>query len=164
MGRQSKFNIKEDLKELESLLKKQTSLSGEKRVKCLIFTKENRFSTRSQLAQYLGVHKRTIERWLNKYDANGVDFMVQNQSKPKESQYITDEIHNGLASRVTNNRNPFLGYWDAQQWVKSEYGVDINYHTLRYHLIKHFGTKLKSPRKSHVKKDDQAAEAFFKTT
>ncbi|QGY47652.1 hypothetical protein GM418_29485 [Maribellus comscasis] len=65
MGRQSKFKIKEDLKELESLLKKQTSLSGEKRVKCLIFTKENRFSTRSQLAQYLGVHKRTIERWLN---------------------------------------------------------------------------------------------------
>ncbi len=117
MLRQNKFKIKEDLKELESLLKKQTSLSGEKRVKCLIFTKENRFSTRSQLAQYLGGHKCTIERWLNKYDSNGVDFMVQNQSKPKESQYITDEIHNGLASRVTNSSNPFLGYWDAQQWV-----------------------------------------------
>ena len=164
MSRQSKFKIKEDLAELQGLLKKQTSLSGEKRIKCLIFMKEKRFSTRSQLSQYLGVHKRTIERWLKKYAANGVDFMVQNQSKPKDPQYITEEIHNGLASRVTNSCNPFLGYRDAQQWVKSEYGVDINYHTLRYHLIKHFGTKPKTPRKSHIKKEGQAIEAFFKTT
>ena len=30
-------------------------------------------------------------------------------------------------------------------------------------MIKHFMTKLKVPRKSHYKKDEQAIEAFFKT-
>jgi len=163
MARQRKFKIEEGLPELHNLLKKQTSLSGEKRVKCLIYIKEDKFPTRLQLAQYLGVHRRTIERWLAKYSEKGIHSMIKNQSKPKASQYITEEIHTGLASRVTSNSNPFLGYWDAQQWVKSEYGVDVNYHTLRYHLIKHFGTKPKSARKSHVKKDGQAIEAFLKT-
>jgi len=31
-------------------------------------------------------------------------------------------------------------------------------------MIKHFKTKLKSPRKSHYKKDQQAVNAFLKTT
>ena len=163
MTRESKFKIKEDLAELQHILKKQTSLTGEKRIKCLIYTKECRFSTRPELANYLGVHKRTIERWLKKYSENGIAFMVRNQAKSKGSRYITKDIHDGLANRVTNTDNPFLGYWDAQDWVKREYGVDINYHTLRHYLVKHFGTKAKVPRKSHIKKDEQAMKAFLKT-
>ena len=31
-------------------------------------------------------------------------------------------------------------------------------------MVTHFKTKLKSPRKSHYQKDEQAIEAFFKTT
>lgn len=164
MTRESKFKVKEDLAELHQLLKKQTSLTGEKRIKCLIYTKECRFPTRSELANYLGVHKRTIERWLKKYSENGTTFLVKNQPKIKGSRYITKDIHDGLENRVINNNNPFLGYWDAQDWFKREYGVDINYHTLRHYLIKHFETKPKVPRKSHVKKDEQAMEAFLKTT
>ena len=40
--------------------------------------------------------------------------------------------------------------------------MNINYHTLRYHLIKHSEAKLKTPRKSHVKKDDRVIDAFLK--
>lgn len=164
MARESKFKIKEDLSELKQLLKKQSTLTGEKRIKCLIYTKECRFPTRPELANYLGVHKRTIERWLKKYSENGTAFLIKNQPKAKGSQRITADIHIGLANRVMNNDNPFLGYWDAQDWVKKEYGVDINYHTLRHYLIKHFGTKPKAPRKSHIKKDELAMKAFLKTT
>ncbi|MGY0408373.1 MAG: hypothetical protein ACWIPJ_08480 [Polaribacter sp.] len=40
----------------------------------------------------------------------------------------------------------------------------MKYNTLRTYLIRHFKTKIKVPRKSHYKKDDQAIEAFFKTS
>ena len=40
----------------------------------------------------------------------------------------------------------------------------ISYTTLRNYMITNFKTKLKSPRKSHYKKDEQAIEAFKKTT
>jgi transposase len=45
-----------------------------------------------------------------------------------------------------------------------QYGVEVNYHRIREYLIKHFKTKVKRPRKSHIQKDPQAEEAFFKTT
>ncbi|MCL5126869.1 hypothetical protein [Algibacter sp. L4_22] len=85
--------------------------------------------------------------------------------KPKKkSKIITKEIHDGLSKRLNSNAHGFLGYWDAQQWVLSQYNVDVKYHLLRQYLIKHFKTKLKSPRKSHYKKDDQAVNTFLKTT
>ncbi len=42
--------------------------------------------------------------------------------------------------------------------------TEINYHTLRSFMITNFDTKLKQPRKSHYKKDEEAFEAFKKTS
>lgn len=57
-----------------------------------------------------------------------------------------------------------MGYWDAQQWILGEYGVEVNYQRVREYLIKHFGTKVKRPRKSHIDKDPNGEATFFKTT
>lgn len=54
------------------------------------------------------------------------------------------------------------GYNDAVIWVRNKHNIDINYHTLRSFMIVNFGTKLKQPRKSHYKKDEQAFETFKK--
>ena len=70
----------------------------------------------------------------------------------KKSKIITNEIHQGLSKRVNSSENPFLGYWDAKDWVLSEYGVKITYHWIREYLIKHFKTKLKSPKNLIIKK------------
>jgi len=50
----------------------------------------------------------------------------------------------------------------AQQWVRDNFGLEIKNNTLRTYLILHFKTKIKAPRKSHYKKDDQTIEAFLK--
>jgi transposase len=70
----------------------------------------------------------------------------------------------GLSQRVNDPTNTFLGYWDAQQWVNETYGIDIKYQRIREYLKQHFKTKLKSPRKSHYKKNVEAEKAFLKTT
>ena len=77
------------------------------------------------------------------------------------SNIITTEIHNGISNRVNDPHNSFLGYWDAHQWIKREYNVEVKYHRVREYMIQHFGTKVKTVRKSHIKKDEQAV-AFFK--
>ena len=46
----------------------------------------------------------------------------------------------------------------------SHHRVAVKYHWLSAYMIKCFKTKLKSPRKSHYKKDDQAVKAFLKTS
>ena len=116
------------------------------------------------MSNYLGIHIRTQERWLVKYKDQGVEFMLKDELKKIASKIITQQIHQGLENRVKNSNAPFLGYWDAQDFVYQQYGVQVKYHRLRQYLIKHFKTKLKSPRKSHYKKDEQAIEAFKKTS
>ena len=77
---------------------------------------------------------------------------------------ISSEIKESLRQKLNNSKDPLQGYNDAVDWVKSKHNVDINYHTLRSFMIVNFGTKLKQPRKSHYKKNEQAFETFKKTS
>jgi transposase len=163
MGKKAELSIKESLLELKGLQSKQKTLKGEKRIMCLINIKSVKFSTRQEIADYAGVQIRTIERWLNSYKSGGISEMVLDKPKNKKSKIITSQIHKGLEQRVNDPLKPFLGYWDAQNWVKEQYGVDVKYQLILEYLIQHFKTKLKSPRKSHYKKDEKAEKAFLKT-
>jgi len=158
------FDIAENLSELKRLRSKQPTLSKQKRIDCLIHLKASKFVTRQELANHLGIHIRTQERWLAQYRVGGIASFISNEPQIRPSKIITPEIHDALEAKVNSSDSPFLGYWEAQQWVKDTFNVQIKYHWLRKYLITHFKTKLKSPRKSHYKKDEQAIEAFFKTT
>jgi transposase len=163
MAKPKEFLIKEDVLTLKSLRKQQTVFKFEKRLIWLIELQKNRFKTRVDLAKYLDISTRTQERWSVKYQRGGIKELLSDAPKKLKSRIITAQVHKGLSKRVNSSDNPFLGYWDAVDWVKSEYHVSVSYHLLSYHLIKHFKTKLKSPRKSHYKKDDKAVTAFLKT-
>lgn len=163
MGKRAQLVIKESLAELKIYLTKQRTLKGEKRVKSLILIKTKKFDTRQDVSDYLGIHIRTLERWVTKYKTSGIDEMLYDKPKNKQSKIITPEIHTGLSERVNDPNNPFLGYWDAQNWVNETYAIDVKYQRIREYLQKHFKTKLKTPRKSHYKKDHQAEKAFLKT-
>jgi len=163
MKKPLKIVIIESVFELRKFRRKQTSLSKQKRVDCLLYIKTSKFRTRQELATHLGVHIRTQERWLVRYNLYGLESLLLDSSKVRKSKIITPEIHQSLETRVNSSENPFLGYWDAVQWVNQQHNVKIKYHWLRQYLIKHFKTKLKSPRKSHYKKDQEAVNAFLKT-
>ncbi|PQB03298.1 hypothetical protein BST83_00370 [Polaribacter filamentus] len=164
MGRIASLDISESLIELKELVSKQTTLKGEKRVKSLIYIKTKKFKTRQEVSASVGVHIRTLERWVETYKLFGIDQMISDKPKNKQSKIITSEIHLGLSQRVNDPLNPFLGYWDAQIWVNETYGIEIKYQRIREYLKQHFKTKLKSPRKSHYKKNVEAEKAFLKTT
>lgn len=163
MAKAREFPIKESELELKSLRKKQKNYRTEKRLIWLECILSKRFKTRKQLASYLNINPRTQERWINQYIDSGIEGLLTDKPKHLKSRIITPEIHQGLQERVNSSTNPFLGYWDAQSWVYDNYGVEVKYHLLRHYLIKHFKTKLKVPRKSHYKKDDEAEKAFLKT-
>lgn len=164
MAKPREFLIKESALELKALRKRQCIFKYEKRLIWLESILTNRFKTRKQLADYLNITPKTSERWTVKYMDNGIDGLLSDEPKQIRSRIITPEMHNGLEAKVNSSTNPFLGYWDAQNWVYQTYGIEVKYHLLRHYLIQHFKTKLKSPRKSHYKKDDHAEKAFLKTS
>ena len=158
------FIIKESVSELKSLRKNQSKFKYKVRLIWLESIVTNRFKTRKELSDYLDITPKTSERWTLKYIANGIECLLSDAPKVIRSRIITPEIHKGLEAKLHSSTDPFLGYWDAQNWVNQTYGINVKYHLLRHYLIKHFKTKLKSPRKSHYKKDIDAEKAFLKTT
>lgn len=161
MAKKASIKVRESIEELKNVLRKQSNIKSRQRLNALIESKKQPQRSRKELAQYLGIGKRTLETWLSIYKHEGIEGIIKVKPRRKGSKIITDEIHEALRQRVQSKDNPFLGYWDAHQWVTEKFGIEISYYWLRRYLIDRFGTKVKSTRKSHIKKDEQAV-AFFK--
>lgn len=164
MGRQANIIVNESLKELKTLYKKESNQRLRLRLKCLIYTKENKYKTQTILATHLGIDYSSLKRWFKQYKEEGLACYLKIKSGGNKASVITDEVHKKLEEKLHDSSNPLKGYWEAQQWIKDSFGLDIKYNTVRTYLIRHFKTKIKAPRKSHYKKDEQAIEAFFKTS
>ena len=164
MPKQAEIEIKEELDYLRNLRKKENNYRLKTRIQSLILTKEKKFKRRIDLANHLGVGIASLDRWTRVYKASGLNAMLKISNGGARRNSIPKEVHDGLAKKVYDSSSPFLGYWDAVRWIKEVYGLEIKYNTVRTYLIRHFNTKLKEPRKSHYKKDEQAIEAFKKTT
>lgn len=164
MGRTSKIIIKEDLNTLKTLYKKESNSKLKLRIKCLIYTKENKYKTQTILSTHIGIDYSSLKRWLKQYMEEGLAAYLNIRSGGNKASIVCKEIHEKLSDKLNDSTAPLKGYWEAQQWVKDNFGLEIKYNTLRTYLIRHFKTKIKAPRKSHYKKDDQAIEAFFKTS
>lgn len=164
MPKRIEIEIKEDLCYLKQLQKKESNYRLKTRIQSLILTKEKKFSRRLDLANHLGIGIASLDRWTRVYKESGLDSMLTISNGGKRRNSVPKEVHDGLAKKVFDSNDPFLGYWDAVLWVSKTYGIEMKYNTLRTYLIRHFKTKLKEPRKSHYKKDEQAIVAFKKTT
>ena len=164
MGKKAYLSIKETESEMRKLISKQVKQKNKDRLRSLLYIKTNKYETRQALSQGLGYHKRTMERWLSKYREGGMKAMLIPDVLERESGIVTTEIHEGLSQRLQDPESGFSSYVEAQHWVKEKYGVQMSYQWIRAYMIKKFKTKIKQPRKSHINKDDQATEAFLKTT
>jgi len=155
--------IKESQEELQGYTVKIDNYKSSKRLDCLILFKNNTYSKAEDLASDIGISVSTLRRWLNRYRLVGIDQYLKKDTRSSSSRVITPEIHEGLKARLNDPENPFNGFWDAQNWIKEMYGVEVNYKSLWSHITEKLNGSLKIPRKSNIKKNPQAKEAFLKT-
>jgi len=134
------------------------------KLKSLIILKENPNMKQEYIANHLCIGYSTLKRWYRSYRINGLTAFLKVVPTGVRKSVVSKEIHEALKEKLNDSSNPLLGYWHAVLWIESTFNVSINYQTIRKYMIKHFKTKLKVPRKSHYKKDDQAIAAFLKTT
>lgn len=157
------IEIKEGLSELKFLRSREKNHRKKLRLQSVILTKEKKFKRRTDLATHLGIGIASLNRWTKVYKEFGLTAMLEISSGGLRRHSPLEMIHNELEVKLNDSSDPLLGYWDAVLWVKNNFGIEVEYNTLRTYLIRNFKTKLKSPRKSHYKKDEQAIEAFKKT-
>ncbi len=164
MGKVFEITIKESFLELKSAQRKEKNPKKKLRILSLILTKEEKFIRRVDLAKFLGVNITTLNKWTDKYRDSELNGMLEMKSGGKRRETVPASIHKEIEDKLNDSSAPLQGYNDAVLWIKQEFGYELKYHTVRAFMIRNFGTKLKTPRKSHYKKDEVAFEAFKKTS
>ena len=164
MPKASKISIIETPQLLKKRLQLTVNQKVKLKIKSLILLQEGNIKRQIDIANHLCVGFSTLKAWYRDYSINGIDSFLKIKAKGKPKSLIPAEVHKALELKLNSSEAPLLGYWDAVIWVKNNYQLEIKYATLRKYMITNFGTKLKSPRKSHYKKDEQAIEAFLKTS
>ena len=138
MAKPRDFIIKESVSELKSLRKNQSKFKYKVRLIWLESIVTNRFKTRKELSDYLDITPKTSERWTLKYIANGIEGLLSDAPKVIRSRIITPEIHKGLEAKLHSSTDPFLGYWDAQNWVNQMEEETIKSITGNHHYLNAF--------------------------
>jgi transposase len=161
-----KINVTESIVELRALQRKNGELIN-KRLKVLIEIKKHEKTgiSKRQLSDITGVNHNSIVKWRRIYNDGGISPLLSHgRIGGFKKSVFSDDDHNKLEKKLNDPNNGIQGYTELLEWVKTDLGKDIKYITLLKYSQRHFETKIKVARKSHVKKDVLLVEDFKKTS
>ncbi len=145
-----------ELKQLQKTIPQKTKMLG-----MLLLLKKQPQSTKLSLSLQLGVSDKSIQVWRDNYITGGVDLMLQDKRGGYKKAAISAVANKKLANRLNNPKEGFRSFIEVQQWLATEFGIEMNYHAVNKYVKRKFGASLKVSRKSHVLKSP-ADEAVFK--
>jgi transposase len=160
MPKKITINVKESIKELKGLQKKQPS--NYNRLQMLILIKEGIIVSKDGLAAALSVSNKSVHVWRTRYNEGGIEALLEDNRGGKQGQ-ITEKVHQKLATRLNNSKDGFKSFIDIQQWLKENFDIQMEYHAVNKYIKRKFGARPKVARKSHIDKDDSAVALFKKT-
>jgi transposase len=164
MSKSKQLYVKESVSYLKRLLGGR-SVTLSNRIRMLISIKNNERSSLSKqaLGKMLGVSSSSVQIWRKLYERGGVSLLLEDKRIGFKPSLISQDEHQKLASKLNDPTNGLRGYVELQDWIRREFGKTIKYNTVLKYCGRHFASKSKVARKSHVKKDLQAVEDLKKT-
>jgi len=118
----------------------------------------------NDLAAKTGVSRNTISIWKQRYSSGGLDQLKSDERGGDFKSDISAADKKKIEEKISNPKDAFTSFGQAQAWLKEELGIDKQYHAVNKYLKRNFGAKLKVGRKSHIKKDEAAVAVFKKPT
>lgn len=124
-----KLEIKQSEAELKQLLKAQRTATGKERVQLLYLLKTGKAATVQTAAQLLGRHRVTVQGWLSRYRAGGIESMLEVKVPPGRTRSIPDWAEKALAKKLQEPQG-FESYGAIQEWLKTNLGINAPYKTV----------------------------------
>ena len=165
MAKAKIIHIKESLKELK-LLQKNQPLTIIKKLLMLIELKKSGANglSKRQLAKLIGVDPNSIQKWRTIYLKKGITGITSDGRIGFKPSLITKDEHKRIEHKLNQPENALRGYKELMQWIKDELGKELKYTTVVEYSKRHFKSKIKVARKSHVLKNEASVSAFKKTS
>ena len=159
-----KIIVKESIQELRSV-QKGVSATVRKRIMMLIAIQRNGDQqSKRVLSKALGIDANSVTNWKKLYEEKGLEGLLADGRVGFKPSVVTPEEHEALSKKLQDPKNGVRGYKELLDWVHTELSKDMKYITLLKYAERHFGSKIKVARKSHLNKDEKAVEAFKKTS
>lgn len=157
--------IKESLKELKAILKNATPLIAP-RIRVLMEIKKSEATgiSKRELAALVGVNHNSVQNWRMLYAKGGIEAIGTHNRTGFKPSVFTAEEHHAIEQKLKDPKGGLRGYVELLDWVEKEFNKQVKYNTLLKYSIKHFGSKVKVARKSHINKNEDAVSAFKKTS
>ena len=159
--------VKESLPELRKLLRQSLPMM-QPRLKMLMLIKQagDQGISKRELMSLTGACSQSIHNWRTLYKSGGITSLLANGriGKAGKPSVFTKKEHELIGEKLRDPNNGFAGYMELQAWIGQEFKKEVKYNTVLKYAMKHFKSKVKVARKTHVKKDEQAAVTFKKTS
>jgi len=166
MAHPIQINVTETIPELRKIQRNSGPLIA-KRLLMLIEIKRHEKTgiSKRELSTITGINHNSIVKWRNIYKKQGIEpLLTHGRIGGFKKSVISKEEHAKIEKKLNDPKNGIRGYTELLDWVKKELGKEIKYITLLKYSQRHFGSKIKVARKSHVKKDDALVDTFKKTS
>ena len=164
MAKTIDITINESEDHLKYLLRKQDKLLQHGRVKALLLIKQGQVRYTYELSKKLKRGRRTIYNWLQMYQEKGIEGYLDVASRGKRKDKLSEGEKQVIAQKLQDASTNITSYVELCHWAESEFKKEIPYHVIYNYCRSRLNSRLKIARKSHHKKDEQAVEAFKKTS
>jgi transposase len=157
----SRIEIRESTDQLKHLMHLQTNASAKERLQVLYMLKSLQAKDISTAAQMVGRDRTTVQRWLLKYEAQGIKKLIAPRTGQGRKCTIPAELNEALIEKL-DDANGMSSYGAIQQWLETEYQLVVKYPTVHRHIRYRLGAKLKVPRPVNELADEREQCAFQK--
>ena len=136
------------------------------RIRALIEFKKNEKTgiSKRAVADNTGVNHNSVQTWRKLYEQGGIKAVLSYQKQAGRPSGITKEEHLLIEEKLNDPKNGLRGYTELLDWMETTFKKPFKYNTVLKYSYRHFQSKVKVARKSHVKKDPEAVAAFKKTS
>ena len=111
-----------------------------------------------EVSTVLGVHYRTLQRWVSWYRTGGVEEVLSHRMKGLgQPRFLSENQERELTEEVASGR--FRTGGEIREWIESEYGVSYTPGSV-YSLLARLGCSPRVPRGLHEKTDVGVQESW----
>ena len=159
------FKIKETESEIKKLMKKSNPMITKRLQALLVFKRnENSGISKRVVSDKIGVNHNSVQTWRSLYIEGGIKMLMSHSNIGYKPSKINEDQEQALKKQLENPHNGMVGFIELLDWFNKTFETNINYKTFHGFVVRKFNAKIKVARKSHIKKDAYAVEAFKKTS
>ena len=104
--------------ELKIIISQQRTVTNRQKVEALYLLKSGLSQNITDVAEILGVHIITVQRWFKQYSERGLSSLLKLGKSTGRRRAISSKIIAGISRKINEDSCEFKSYKEIARWVE----------------------------------------------